>query len=107
MKATVHILLLCGRKEKNRASVCLAQPVSPFAPLEAWAIPHIAPRGSWHLSCGPICVPAGNPQARVRQADRILKIARTLADLDGAATLAPKHVSGAIRCRSLDRPGLG
>ncbi len=37
---------------------------------------------------------------------RILKIARTIADLDGALELAPKHVSEAIQYRSLDRRGL-
>ncbi len=36
---------------------------------------------------------------------RILKIARTIADLDGAAGLEPKHVSEAIQYRSLDRRG--
>jgi len=38
---------------------------------------------------------------------RILKIARTIADLDGAAGLEPKHVSEAIQYRSLDRRGVG
>src|SRR5256712_467181 len=38
---------------------------------------------------------------------RILKIARTVADLDGAAALEPKHVSEAIQYRSLDRRGVG
>ncbi|HUL50440.1 MAG TPA: YifB family Mg chelatase-like AAA ATPase [Gemmatimonadales bacterium] len=38
---------------------------------------------------------------------RILKIARTIADLDGAGDLAPKHVSEAIQYRSLDRRGVG
>ena len=38
---------------------------------------------------------------------RILKIARTVADLDGAAGLQPKHVSEAIQYRSLDRRGVG
>jgi magnesium chelatase family protein len=38
---------------------------------------------------------------------RILKIARTVADLDEAPALEPKHVSEAIQYRSLDRRGLG
>src|SRR5712664_1068225 len=37
---------------------------------------------------------------------RILKIARTVADLDEAAGLEPKHVSEAIQYRSLDRRGV-
>jgi len=34
---------------------------------------------------------------------RILKIARTVADLDGAPAIAPSHVSEAIQYRTLDR----
>ena len=37
---------------------------------------------------------------------RVLKIARTIADLDGAAELLPKHVSEAVQYRSLDRRGV-
>ena len=37
---------------------------------------------------------------------RILKIARTVADLDEAAALESKHVSEAIQYRSLDRRGV-
>jgi magnesium chelatase family protein len=37
---------------------------------------------------------------------RVLKIARTIADLDGSAALHPKHVSEAIQYRSLDRRGI-
>jgi magnesium chelatase family protein len=37
---------------------------------------------------------------------RILKIARTVADLDEAPSLEPKHVSEAIQYRSLDRRGV-
>jgi magnesium chelatase family protein len=38
---------------------------------------------------------------------RTLKIARTIADLAGAAAIAPEHVSEAIQYRTLDRGGRG
>jgi magnesium chelatase family protein len=38
---------------------------------------------------------------------RVLKIARTVADLDRKPELEPKHVSEAIQYRSLDRRGVG
>jgi magnesium chelatase family protein len=36
---------------------------------------------------------------------RILRVARTIADLDGAATVGEKHVAEAIGYRALDRAG--
>jgi magnesium chelatase family protein len=42
-----------------------------------------------------------------RAYDRILKVARTVADLDASDAIAPQHVSEAVQYRTLDRLGGG
>ncbi len=38
-----------------------------------------------------------------RAYDRVLKVARTIADLDGAARITAAHAAEAVRYRTLDR----
>lgn len=61
-----------------------------FAPLDK-ACSELLERAMTHLNLS------------ARAYDRIIKVARTIADLEGAADIAPQHISEAIGYRSLDR----
>ena len=46
-------------------------------------------------------------QLSARAYDRILKVARTVADLEGEDDISPAHLAEAINFRSLDRGSWG
>ena len=46
-------------------------------------------------------------QLSARAYDRIIKVARTIADLEGEKDITPKHISEAISYRALDRDNWG
>jgi magnesium chelatase family protein len=65
---------------------------------------HIRTFGELSADCERLLERAMTQQGlSARAHDRILKVARTIADLEDAAKLEPKHIAEAIQYRSLDR----
>jgi magnesium chelatase family protein len=94
----------------------IPHPVEPSNPLPLRRLYCNAQMGSRELRA--YCAPSESVKALLRNAiqqlglsarayDRLLKVARTIADLDGSADIAVPHIAEAIQYRSLDRKYLG
>lgn len=57
------------------------------------------------LAQTPLVESSESIRQRVRTYDRLLKVARTIADLEGTEAIADAHIAEAIQYRSLDREG--
>jgi magnesium chelatase family protein len=77
-----------------RQGICNAR--LPDAQIERWCQPDHAGRNVLDRS-----MKCFGLSARAR--GRLLKLARTIADLDGAETISDSHVSQAVMLRCLDR----
>lgn len=65
---------------------------------------HIRTACELSADCERLLERALNQQGLTTRAhDGILKVARTVADLEGAPAIEPKHIAGAIQYRTLDR----
>ena len=78
--------------------------MNTFTPTRRWARATFANTASLTSECEKILENAVTKLGfSARGYDRILKVARTITDLEGAEDLESKHLSEAVQYRTLDR----
>ena len=91
----------CGTRQASDRSVRPTQAIYSNAQMTSR---HIRTFCELSADCERLLERAMNQQGLTARAhDRILKVARTVADLDGSPQIEPKHIAEAIQYRTLDR----
>src|SRR5437667_3254861 len=91
----------CGTRQASDRSVRPTQAIYSNAQMTSR---HIRTFCELSADCERLLERAMNQQGLTARAhDRILKVARTVADLEGSPQIEPKHIAEAIQYRTLDR----